>query len=336
MDEISIRESLLAWYRQSRRDLPWRRTRDPYRIWLSEIMLQQTRVAAVIPYYERFLERYPTVEALAAAGTAEVLALWSGLGYYRRARAALEAARQIAERGAFPASREEIAALPGVGGYTAAAVASIAFDLPHAVVDGNVLRVISRLMNDPGDIGAGRTRKRFETIASSLLDPQRPGEFNQALMELGATVCLPREPKCLLCPLEASCAARHAGTERSLPVKLRATKTVSIERVLLIVERPGAMLFWKRNGESSLMPGFWELPEPEHLPGASHGAEIGRFRHAITHHDYRFTVRRAALETVPEGFEWLAPAQTAQPLSTIVRKALRLLSGAAARSAAAR
>ena len=173
----SVGSLLLAWYARGHRELPWRTTRDPYPIWVSEIMLQQTRAQAVIPYYRRFLERFPTVEALAAAAEDDVLALWSGLGYYSRARNLRRAAQHIA-----------------------AAVGSIAFDLPFAVVDGNVLRVVARVTNDASDISAGRTRERFRETAQQWLDPREPGQFNQALMELGATVCLPRHPLCLVCP----------------------------------------------------------------------------------------------------------------------------------------
>jgi A/G-specific adenine glycosylase len=226
---LEISRRLLAWYRRGRRDLPWRRTSDPYRIWVSEIMLQQTRAQAAIPYFERFLERFPTVEALAAAGEEEVLALWSGLGYYSRARHLLHGAQRVAAAGAFPGDYESIRALPGVGDYTAAAVASIAFGLPYAVVDGNVLRVVARMENDAAETGSARTRERFRSIAQEWMDARNPGAFNQALMELGATVCLPRNPLCPACPLESLCAARAAGTAAGLPVKLRKREPVRIE-----------------------------------------------------------------------------------------------------------
>src|SRR5437867_5667129 len=181
---------LLAWYRGGHRDLPWRRSADPYRIWVSEIMLQQTRAQAVIPYYERFLARFPTLESLAAARESEVVTVWSGLGYYSRARNLRLAAQQAVAAGGFPAGYPAIRALPGIGDYTAAAVASIAFGLPYAVLDGNVLRVIARMENDEADIASARTRERFRGIAQQWLDPRAPAQFNQALMELGATVCL--------------------------------------------------------------------------------------------------------------------------------------------------
>jgi A/G-specific adenine glycosylase len=196
LDLRSIRAKLAAWYDGARRDLPWRRTRDPYAIWVSEIMLQQTRVAAVIPYYERFLQRFPSPDALAQAPEEELLAMWSGLGYYSRARNLQKAARQITEAGDFPRAYTAIRELAGVGEYTAAAIASIAFDLPHAVVDGNVRRVLARLMND-GNLDVQQAAER-------LLDRRDPARWNQAVMELGATICLPREPRCGECPI-----ARH-------------------------------------------------------------------------------------------------------------------------------
>jgi A/G-specific adenine glycosylase len=195
--KLMFRRRLLAWYDAHRRELPWRVSRDPYRVWLSEIMLQQTRVAAVIEYYQEFLRRFPTIKKLAAAREASVLAAWSGLGYYRRARTMHAAARVIVyERGgSFPANAEELRMLPGVGRYTAAAIASIAFDKPVAVVDGNVERVLQRIS---GKRFAG---EELWTAAHHLLDARRPGDFNQAMMELGATVCTPRMPTCLMCPV---------------------------------------------------------------------------------------------------------------------------------------
>src|ERR1051325_9770915 len=212
-----------AWYARGHRDLPWRPTAGPYRIWVSEIMLQQTRAQAVIPYYERFLQRFPTVEALAAAAEDVVLTQWSGLGYYSRARNLRRAAQAVVESGGFPREYAAIRALAGIGDYTAAAIASMAFQLPHAVLDGNVLRVVARVENDAADIAYARTRERFRATAQSWLVPRDPGRFNQALMELGATVCLPRNPLCLVCPVAACCRAREEGTAAQLPVKLRKT-----------------------------------------------------------------------------------------------------------------
>ena len=319
---------LARWYAQGHRDLPWRRTADPYRIWVSEIMLQQTRAAAVAPYYHRFLERFPTVEALAAAEEPEVLALWSGLGYYSRARNLLRAARQIAARGAFPRHYDDLRQLAGTGDYTAAAVASIAFAEPRAVLDGNVMRVVARMENDAGDTGTPKTRERFRAVAESWLDRRQPGMFNQALMELGATVCLPRRPLCPKCPLHGQCQARQQGTVDQLPVKLGAARPERIAAVLLLVRRGRRILLRQRPSTERRMPGFWDLPAPEHLPGVSPGAAIGQFRHSVTHHRYTFTVRTSsAPKRLPAGslFRWLEPTEAERiPLSTTAKKALRL------------
>jgi A/G-specific adenine glycosylase len=321
-----IARSLIEWYRRVRRDLPWRRTSDPYRIWVSEIMLQQTRAQAVIPYYERFLERFPTVEALAAAAEDDVLALWSGLGYYSRARNLRRAAQAVAEAGGFPRDYDAIRALPGIGDYTAAAVASIAFDLPHAVVDGNVLRVVARMENDAGDIAAPRTRERFRATAQDWLDERHAGEFNQALMELGATVCLPRNPQCSECPLEQLCGARAAGTAAQLPVKLRKKEPVRLDGVVLVVRKRGRILLRRREASARRMAGFWELPEPAHAPQARVGKCYGSFRHTITHHHYTIEVRAAEWSPGGGDFAWFSPSQLAEiPLSTTARKALAFI-----------
>ncbi len=319
-----VASALIAWYARGHRDLPWRRTTDPYQIWVSEIMLQQTRAQAVIPYYERFLERFPTVEALAASREEEVLALWSGLGYYSRARNLRRAAIAIAERGVFPRTFEAIRALAGVGDYTAAAVASIAFGLPHAVVDGNVLRVVARMQDDASDIGAGVTRERFREVAQSWLDARRPGAFNQALMELGATVCLPRKPMCLVCPVAAMCGARLSGRAGELPVKLRKQQAVRITGELLVIERGGRVLLRQRAASDSRMAGFWDLPSPADLPGAKLAEVVGEIRHTITYHHYRLAVRKATVGgRVGSGFRWFGPEERrAIPLSTMARKGL--------------
>ena len=288
-------------------------------------MLQQTRAAAVIPYYQKFLERFPDVDALAAASQTGVLACWSGLGYYSRARSLHAAARSIVQLGGFPAEYQTIRQLPGIGPYTAAAIASIAFNGPHAAVDGNVMRVIARIRNDSGDIGSAVTRARFQQAADELLDRQNPGEFNQAMMELGATVCVTRSPQCLLCPVSQECAARAVGVQSQLPVKLRRTVPAFIESTLAMVERRGTLLLWLRPPDSRRMAGFWELPLQDELPGFTPQAALGAFRHSITHHRYRFTVLRGTVGRKPAGFQWIPLEQLPSlPLSTITKKALRL------------
>lgn len=318
------RKLLMDWYQSARRDLPWRRTRDPWRILLSEVMLQQTRVSVVIPYYERFLDRYPTPEALAAAPETEFLALWSGLGYYARARNLQRAAKGIAGRGGFPQTYEEIAALPGVGEYTAAAVASIALGLPYAVLDGNVLRVLSRTTAEKGDIGSQGVRVRLKEMAQLLLDPKRPGEFNQAVMELGATVCLPKNPQCLLCPWRDHCEGRAQGVQEQLPVKLRKRDPVKLSQRLFVVEKDRSVLMRQRGVTEKRLQGFWELPEARELPHAEPGERLGEFRHSITRHDYSIEVYAAEVVRAPKGFVWIPYANLdTLPVATTARKALR-------------
>jgi A/G-specific adenine glycosylase len=325
----AVSRLLLAWYRAGHRDLPWRRVSDPYRIWVSEVMLQQTRAQAAIPYYQRFIERFPTIGTLASAGEEEVLTLWSGLGYYARARNLLRAARQVVAAGEFPRDYDGIRALPGVGGSTAAAISSMAFGLPCAVLDGNVLRVVARVENDAADIASPRTRERFGAVAQGWLDPRHPGLFNQALMELGATVCLPGKPRCRVCPVCSLCRARVSGTVLELPVKLRKTEPVRIAGALLLVRNGRRILLRQREAGARRMPGFWDLPAPEDLPGARSGARFGEFRHTITHHHYTFTVLAATARRPPgpasPQFRWFRPAALTQiPLSTTARKALKL------------
>jgi len=321
-----IGKLLLGWYRRGHRDLPWRASSDPYRIWVSEIMLQQTRAQAVIPYYERFLRRFPTVESLAAAEENDVLALWSGLGYYSRARNLRKAAVAVTQAGGFPRDYDAIRALPGIGDYTAAAIASIAFGLPYAVLDGNVLRVVSRVENDSADIASPRTRERFREVAQGWLDRSEPGHFNQALMELGATVCLPKSPMCLVCPLSECCRARQQGTAAQLPVKLRKTEPVAIDAVLLPVRNGVRVLLRRREDGARRMAGFWDLPSPEELPSARAGETLGEFRHTITHHHYTFTVVSATARPRGAEYRWFEPHESvAVPLSTTARKALKLV-----------
>jgi A/G-specific adenine glycosylase len=290
-------------------------------------MLQQTRAQAVIPYYERFVTRFPSVADLANAGEEEILALWSGLGYYTRARNLHRAAALIHARGSFPSDYEVIRALPGVGDYTAAAIASIAFGLPYAVLDGNVLRVVARVQNDASDIAAGSTRERFRATAQDWLDSREAGAFNQALMELGATVCLTRNPLCLVCPLTGFCRGREEGRAAELPVKLRKVELVHIDLTLLVVRRRGCVLLRRKEADARHMAGFWELPTPDHLPDAHLGEEIGEFRHSITHHRYTFAVAHAKASPPAGAFEWFDPADLGTiPLSTTARKALKLAS----------
>jgi A/G-specific adenine glycosylase len=242
----TFRTQLLDWFRRFQRDLPWRRTKDPYRIWLSEIMLQQTRVAAVIPYYERFLERFPDVQALASAPQEEVLRLWSGLGYYSRARNLQHAAQQMVAKhsGVFPRDEAEVLELPGIGRYTAAAISSIAYGANQAVLDGNVARVLARIFAVRGDLRDAKRWQGLQTRADALLDPKSPGDWNQAMMELGATLCTPRAPQCLLCPVAQFCRARKLGLAESFPAshKKRATIQIALASAVLLDPRGHTLL----------------------------------------------------------------------------------------------
>lgn len=260
--------SLLAWFDENRRELPWRSDRTPYRVWLSEVMLQQTRVAVVVEYFRRFIARFPDVHHLAAAGEDEVLSLWSGLGYYSRGRNLHAAARVVVERhgGRFPSSAEGLRTLPGVGPYTAAAVASLAFGESAAVVDGNVARVLARLSNDQTPVDSARGREGIRARAQLLVDSSsRPGAVNEALMELGALVCTPRSPSCGACPWRSPCAALQSGRPEALPVKAprRARKTMRVASVVITdVERPGR-IWLERRARERLFGGLFEPPSCE-------------------------------------------------------------------------
>ena len=279
-------------------------------------MLQQTRVAAVIPFYEKFLARFPSIQSLAEAPEPDLLAHWAGLGYYTRARNLQNAAKQMPD-GMFPSSYEEIRALSGIGDYTAAAVASISLNLPYAVVDGNVLRVIARLSNDASNIAEPATRKRIAKQARQMLDTGHPGDYNQAIMELGATVCTPRNPQCGECPVSRWCEARVAGTQAKLPVKVRAQKQERIQLQLLVIEDRAAAVLLK---PSTRVAGFWDLPDASDLPLAIVGETRAKFSHQITFRRYLCLISSATLDEVPTSFRWSAEGL---PISTMTTKALR-------------
>ncbi|WP_236644729.1 A/G-specific adenine glycosylase [Sorangium cellulosum] len=346
-----IAAALGAWFDRVARDLPWRRTRDPYAIWLSEVMLQQTRVETVIPYYERFLARYPTVSALASAEIDDVLSLWSGLGYYRRARVLHLAAREITERhdGALPRDVPALLALPGVGAYTAGAIASIAYDQPVPLVDGNVARVLSRIDDIDDDIrSTSGTRKLWsaaERLVRAATGSVHPGRFNQALMELGATVCAPRNPRCEACPVDGACAARAEGRQAELPVIAPKRDVPAVAMVAAVVRSGGRVLFLRR-AEGGLFGGLWEPPMVEARALADARAlleqvgvapdaplrEVGRVRHILTHRRLDVTVARAEvaapwrcrakLAAPYEKAAWLDPGAMEYGVSKLARKVL--------------
>ena len=257
----AIREQILAWYHHNRRNLPWRGETDPYRIWISEVMLQQTQVTTVIPYYHRFLDKFGDLETLAAAPLTEVLKAWEGLGYYARARNLHKAAIELVDNhgGRFPSDYAGLRALPGFGDYTAGAVASIAFGQPVAAVDGNVKRVIARLFAIEEDITRAAAARRLNELAAALVDPNAPGDWTQAIMELGATICLPKSPKCLFCPVHARCEGRLRGIELELPVRPARKSLPHYDVAAAVIGRDGELLVAQRPLDG-MLGGLWEFP----------------------------------------------------------------------------
>ena len=342
-----LRGRLLEWYDRQKRDLPWRRTRDPYAIWLSEVMLQQTQVATVIPYWERFLQRFPTVEALAAAPLPDVLAGWRGLGYYSRARNLHRAAQEVVARfgGKLPSTAAELLTLPGFGRYTAGAVASIAFGEPAPLVDGNVARVLSRLFEVEGAPGDRVREARLWALATELVHGERPGDFNQALMEHGATTCRPESPLCLLCPVRDACLAFRKGRVDELPpAKVRATPK-KLTLALAVWPHAGTLLFARR-ADTGLFGGLWELPAAEvdeDLPDADAAARLsaslgtpvtlqaalGTVKRQLTHRDLTLRLLRVSGPQRPtrapafQELRWCTPAEaSALGMSTAMQRAL--------------
>lgn len=320
-----IRRALLSWFRRGHRDLPWRRTADPYAIWISEIMLQQTRVETVKEYFRRFQERFPTPRHLAAADLEEVLSLWSGLGYYARARNMHAAAREIVAKhgGAFPSDPEAVRQLPGIGAYTAGAILSLAFRQRAALVDGNVIRVFSRLFAIADPVESATARRRYWELAEALVpEPEpdtplnHPGDFNQALMELGATLCLPRNPTCLVCPVANLCRARQEGRPEDYPPKKREREVPVVDVVTLVLAYRGTVLLARRP-PMGLWGGLWEPPTGEVLtgetvqdalrrlgrerlglelaPALARGRPLPPFEHTLSHRHMRFMPSLVAL-----------------------------------------
>jgi A/G-specific adenine glycosylase len=356
----TFRKRLLVWFRQFQRDLPWRRTNDPYRIWLSEIMLQQTRVAAAIPYYERFLDRFPDIQTLAAAPQEEVLRLWSGLGYYSRARNLQKAGQQIVAKhdGQFPKDREQVLDLPGIGTYTAAAILSIAFGEKYAVLDGNVARVLARLGAIRGDLRVSRRWLQLQVTADKYLDPESPGDWNQAMMELGATLCTPKSPQCLLCPAMQLCEGRKLGIAESLPEKRQKRATVEVTlAVAVFTDAKGSTFLLPPPSAArerasvdadhvpTLVSRMWHFPAvsvagdpaPELrsylrklLRGAGSKklrvAPIGRLRHAVTYRDITLLPFRVEVKKLPRiaGAKKVPLADVSGlPVSNLTRKVAR-------------
>ena len=266
-----VREALLAWYDRAGRDLPWRGARDPYATWVSEVMLQQTRVDTVVPYYRRFLQRFPDVERLARAPLEQVLETWAGIGYYGRARSLHSAAREVVERygGELPQEAAALQKLPGIGRYTAGAIASIAFGKRTPVLDGNATRVLSRLIAHQGGI------PELWEEAEKLVPDERPGDFNQALMDVGATVCLPRRPDCLVCPLVRLCEARRQGLEEQIPRARVRRKQRDARAAVALCERKGLLLVVRRPAHG-LLAGMWDFPSFDVAEGEDARAVLSR------------------------------------------------------------
>ena len=346
-----LRKRLLSWYSTKKRDLPWRRRTDAYGIWLSEIMLQQTRVATVIPYYQRFLQRFPDVFALAEAPLDDVLSAWSGLGYYRRARMLHAGAKHVAEQlgGTFPAEVPALLAIPGVGAYTSGAIASIAFGTPAPLVDGNVERVLCRLVAQEDDPRKAAGKRALWARADTLLDPAQPGDFNQALMELGATVCTPKAPACTECPWRAECAALAGGDPTRYPRLAARTEARPHRLLYLVLQRPAGEVFLLKRPDSGRFAGLWEPPMAEafggapaavaarlaRMLGAARPRHVGGFEHVLSHLRMDVSVYSA---TIALGQEVPVPAPYVESRwaamddergeSRLARRALELALGA--------
>jgi A/G-specific adenine glycosylase len=337
-ERLTLRSRLLAWYRVNRRDLPWRRSTNPYAIWVSEIMLQQTRVAVVVERYQIFMARFPTLLSLAIASEDEVLAVWSGLGYYRRARMLHKAAQFLAANsdGNLPTTSAELHTLPGIGAYTAAAIASIAHQEAVAVVDGNVERVLCRLEGwDHSHSGGGaELARKIESHAQALVDPLRPGDFNQAVMELGATICTPRSPQCLICPLVTDC--RTQGEHKTAPRPRMLSREVAFAlslrdrqaRVGLRRQIVSEVVLDQRPDSQTVMPGMWELPALKDSTVPDDDLRM-TVRHAIMQVNYYVRIRTVredgldALAVASATRRWVPLAESAtMPLTGLARKVL--------------
>ena len=334
LPDAATGRALLVWYDRHKRSMPWRvpaGEADPYRIWLSEVMLQQTTVAAVGPYFERFLARWPTVEALAAAPDADVMHAWAGLGYYARARNLLACARAVTEAGRFPATAEGLRALPGIGAYTSAAIAAIAFGEAVPVVDGNVERVVARLtaLAEPPKAVPGAVRD----VVAAMLPEDRAGDFAQAMMDLGATICTPRSPACAICPIRSACRAARAGAQEDFPVKApRKARSVRSGVVFAPFRPDGTCLLRTRPARGLLggMPELFGSPWGEapgepfaHAPFDAAWEEAGAITHGFTHIELTLTVFRADVDArtpPPDGAFWRLPAEAGLP--TLMKKAV--------------
>ena len=307
---MDFTETILHWYAENGRDLPWRRTRDPYAVWLSEIILQQTRVAQGQAYWERFMDRFPTVDDLASAPEDDVMRLWQGLGYYSRARNLHTAAKQIVAMGGFPDTLEGIRSLKGVGDYTAAAIGSIAFGLPAAVVDGNVYRVLARYFGIATPVGTTEAKKEFTALANRLLPADAPAAFNQGMMDFGATCCTPANPACLTCPLQPSCRAFRDGRTDLLPVKQALSKPVERHLTYVYIRFQGQTAIHRR-GAGDIWQGLWEPWLTDEVPAEAR-LLVKDFKHQLTHRtlfaDF-YLLEPSERPALPEGYRWIEEAE---------------------------
>jgi A/G-specific adenine glycosylase len=330
---VGIVAPLAAWYARAKRDLPWRRSRDPYRVWVSEIMLQQTQVERVKEYFARFMERFPALEDLAAAREEDVLRQWEGLGYYRRARQIHAAARRlVAEHaGRFPRSVDRLRELPGIGRYTAGAIASIAFDEPAPVVEANSRRVIARLVAHDRPLTGAAGDAPIWRIAEALVPKRHPGRFNQALMDLGAMVCTPQRPLCTRCPLERHCLARRSRRVDSIPVQAPRRQPLLLRETAIVLRRRNSVLL-ERRGAGEWWEGLWDFPR-QPAAGRATGRKLGVVTYTVTHHKVTCTVvERAAPASGPakaakaRSGRWIQVAKLGSlPLSAPGRRIARLL-----------
>ena len=338
MNRKNFTNTILAWYDQGHRDLPWRRTQDPYRIWISEIMLQQTRAETVVSYYERFLARYPTVQDLASAPEEELLKAWEGLGYYSRARSLQKAAKAIVSQydGQLPADLNKLRALPGVGDYTAGAIASIAFGIPAAAVDGNVERVLCRWDAITDEVGTPAVRRQIAARAQALVPRDRPGAFANAMMEMGATMCTPKNPKCLLCPFREGCMGFAQGIAQELPHKAKKKAQRVENRAVLLVFCDNRVLIVKRQekllGGLFVFPDVLEESDPARLCRAlealgiraAYDEKLGHARHVFTHLIWEMDVHAVVADEMTQvpGGQWVTRQELAAlPLPTAVKAA---------------
>ncbi|MFC7373628.1 A/G-specific adenine glycosylase [Fictibacillus iocasae] len=319
---LEFQQNLLTWYKENHRKLPWRESRDPYRIWVSEIMLQQTRVDTVIPYYNNFIEKFPELKDLAEAEPEQVMKAWEGLGYYSRVMNLQTAVKEVRERfdGIVPRTPEGISSLKGVGPYTAGAVLSIAYGVPEPAVDGNVMRVLSRILLIDEDIAKPKTRKTFEKAVRELISHEDPSSFNQALMELGAIICTPRSPACLVCPVQNECRAFAEGRQQELPVKTKKTKVKTVNMSAVIAYDEAGRLIIHKRPETGLLATLWEFPnveanavsdtarsnEAQAYIYEQSGAEIsikgkiGYIEHVFSHLKWKIDVWEAEIKKLPD------------------------------------